>query len=251
MKIDISDLLNSWEYDPENCIRILRLNSNREVLQVRQPLGIEQYELEGRPDGKTLFKHGTALAEYLHKLEQHERKFHSDEGFKLNHSDYMLLRNESILYYYRYLLLFQLGEFERTVTDTEHNLKICELVEKFRQNKKDRQEILQYRPYILRINAIANAMISLQNKLKSVAKKILESAIDLIQTIPEIDTPEFKYEKSRSINYLKSTLDQIKDEDLTYIEQLEQELEEAVAIENYERAAEIRDQIKGMKKVDS
>jgi len=250
MKADISDILNSWEYNPDNCIRILKLDNNREVLQVRQPLGIEQYELEGRPDGKQVFKSGTVLTECLQKLDQHKKKYNSDKDFRLTHMDFLNLKNEGILYYYRYLLLFQLGEYERSSCDTDHNLQICELIEKYVENSKDKQEILQYRPYILRINAISNAMISLQSKLKTVARKILQSAIDLIQNIPEIDTPEFKYEKIRSIKQLKSTLDQIQNEDLSFVEQMEQDLEEALAIENYELAAQLRDKLKELKKID-
>ena len=248
MKADITDILNSWEYDPDNHIRIIKLENDREVLQVRQPLGIEQYELEGRPDGKKPFKSGSVLEDCLQKLEQHRKRYKSDKDFRLTHNDYLNLRNEGILYYSRYQLLFQLGEYERTASDTEHNLQICELAEKFLHNTREKQEILQYRPYILRINAISNAMISLQGKLKSVAQKILESAIDVIQKIPDIDTREFQVEKERSIKYLQTTLHEIQNEELSYTEQLEQELEEAVAIENYERAAELRDKLQELRK---
>ena len=41
----------------------------------------------------------------------------------------------------------------------------------------------------------------------------------------------------------------IQNEDITFLEQLEYELEEAVAVENYERAAELRDQLKIIKNI--
>ena len=51
MKHDLSQLLHDWPYDPEHTMRIVTAGDGRSVLQVRLPLGIEQYELEGRPDG--------------------------------------------------------------------------------------------------------------------------------------------------------------------------------------------------------
>jgi len=41
--------LDDWPYDAENVVRIVRVSDGREIMQVRTPLGIEQYELEGRP----------------------------------------------------------------------------------------------------------------------------------------------------------------------------------------------------------
>ena len=52
MKQDIFNILNQWEFDPNNNIRFISVNNNREFMQIRLPLGIEQYELNGRPDGK-------------------------------------------------------------------------------------------------------------------------------------------------------------------------------------------------------
>jgi len=61
--------------------------------------------------------------------------------------------------YFRYLVLFQIGDFKRTVRDTEHNLKICDIVGNYAENEEDKKEILQYRPYILRMNAVSRACI--------------------------------------------------------------------------------------------
>jgi hypothetical protein len=247
MKLDITEILNEWEYDPENHIRILRLKDGREILQVRQPLGIEQYELEGRPDGKHPFNKESVLQEYLDRLEYHKLLFSSDETFHLTHNDFLLLQDEGMLYYARYLILYQIGDFERTSKDTEHNLKICELVDKFMDDDDFKNELLQYRPYILRMNALANAMLQMQKKLKGVAKEILKSAIDFIQNIPNINTPTFKIEKSRALETLRTTLLEISDNAFSEVEKLQIELEKAVELENYEKAAKIRDKIKKLK----
>jgi hypothetical protein len=244
MYLDITDILKQWEYDPENPARIQKLRDGREVLQLRQPFGIEQYELQGRPDGKRPFNKSSVLEEFLDRLEKHKKTHSTDEGFRLRHSDFLLLQNEGILYYSRYLILFQLEEYERTARDTTHNLLICDLIDKYLENEDDKNEMLQYLPYIVRINAIAKAKIQERKRLRHSARQILKTAIELINNIQDIDTPTFQVEKKRSIEILKTRLTDLAPEPVvTPLERLQSELERAVEAENYERAAKLRDTI--------
>lgn len=247
LNYDISEILNNWEYDPENSIRIIRADNGREVLQVRQPLGVEQYELDGRPDGERPYGQNSYLDVYLDRIKQFKKDSNSDEGFFIHDEDFLQLKNEGVLYYYRYLILFQMGDFKRTVRDTEHNLKLCEIIDKYVEDNNLKKEILQYRPYILRINAISRAMLSLKKELKTVAEKIIESAIEIIQKMPDIDTTAFQFEKIRSIHSLKATLKQIKKQETSEVDKLELALERAVEAEDYEKAAELRDKIEELK----
>ena len=89
---------------------------------MRQPLGIEQYELDGRPDGREPFGRPTMLDEIRARLESHRGAHGSDEGFAISHDDFTALQSEGLLFYFRYLVLFQIGDFVRTSRDTEHNL---------------------------------------------------------------------------------------------------------------------------------
>ena len=243
MNEDITNLLRNWEYDPDNSTRIIRADDGRDVLQVRQPLGIEQYEMEGRPDGCRPHGAESYLKWYQDQLEKHKKNTGSDQGFKLSQDDLLKLQNEGIIYYYRYLILFQLGDYARTARDTNHNLKICDLIDHYAEDSKSKKEILQYRPYILRVNAISNAMISLNQQLKSAAKDILESAIELIQNMPNIETPAFQFEKLRSLLSLRATLKEILGKEISPVDELKAKLQEAVDGEEYEIAAELRDEI--------
>lgn len=245
---DLTELFREWEFDPDNQVRILRAKDGRQVLQVRQPLGIEQYEMDGRPDGKRPFDKESVLQEFEDRLKEHVELHGGEAGFRINHDEFLLLQNEGVLNYYRYLILFQIADFARTARDTEHNLRICELVESFVESEEDRKELLQYRPYILRMNAIAKAMISLHQEMKTAARQIIESAIEAIEKMPEIDTPAFQFERIRSLNYLRSTLRQVISRKPTLLDQLKGELEEAVREEDYEKAAELRDRIRGLRR---
>jgi hypothetical protein len=244
---DITAILRSWEFDPDNQVRVIRADDGREVLQVRQPLGLEQYELRGRPDGKAPEGRECYVELFQQRLQSHVAEHGTDEGFALDHDEYVLLQSEGVLYYYRYLVLFQIGDFERTVLDTEHNLQLCELVEKYVEAEEDKKEILQYRPYILRMSAISKAMISLHRQLKSAAREVLESAIDEIEKMPAVDTPAFQFERIRSLKYLRSALKQVLEQKVSPLDGLKKELESAVQEEDYEKAAELRDRIRALK----
>jgi len=243
MSRDITEILKDWDYDPDDTTRIIKADNGREVLQVRQPLGIEQYELAGRPDGWRPHGLESYLAWYRQRLEDHKKTHHSDDEFRLSHEDFLKLQNEGIIYYYRYLVLFQMGDYERTSRDTQHNLSICDLIDKYVENPKDKKEMLQYRPYILRVNAISKAMISVNQHLKSAATEILESAIELIQNMPTIETPAFQFEKLRSLLSLRTTLKEIIKKRISPVDELKEKLDKAVEEENYEEAARIRDKI--------
>jgi len=245
---NLSNILNSWPYDEKNNVRFIRNEDGSEIMQIRLPLGIEQYNLNGRPDGQKP-EGGDNLLEVYRRREQATKE--SGGVLILGDEDFRSLREESLLYYYRYLILFQLGYYRRVVHDTSHNLKICLLVDRYYQSD-ERKELLQYRPYIRRINAISNAMIYLAENREDEAIETLKRGIADIENLPHIDSQVFEFEKSRSIRLMLDVIRQVqtihsKVGKKAFEESLAEELGRAVATEDYERAALIRDQLKHFK----
>ncbi|MFW6288948.1 MAG: UvrB/UvrC motif-containing protein [Spirochaetota bacterium] len=243
MSTDISRLLEEWPYDDDNNIRVITADDGRSVLQVRQPLGIEQYELDGRPDGLRPDGYETVVEVVEHRLAEYQTTHGTDDGFELAEDASTDLENEGILYYYRYLLLFQLNDFERVIRDTRHNLRICDLLEKYAE-QEDAEAVLQFKPYIYRMHSVSKAMDSVQRHQNEEARTILEEAIEVIESMKDVDTPAFEFERVRSVNYLRSALEQIDDTPDDPVDRLKKELAAAVQQENYERAAELRDHIR-------
>jgi hypothetical protein len=244
MNQDITNLLGDWPYSPSSNIRIIKINDETEVLQVRKPLGIEQYKLDGRPDGKQPHGRDFVIDWFEDKLVQHRKLHGGDAGFELSHDDFLLLQEEALFNYYRYVILFQIGDMDRTVRDTEQNLKICDVVEAYCRNTEDRDQLLQYKPYIIRINAVARAMIAMKQGMATLSKEIVEAAVTEIRNLAEVNNITFQFEKVRSLNYLKVTLSELdNNKTVSRLDQLKLELEDAVKIENYEKAALLRDQI--------
>ncbi len=242
MSQSIRKLLDDWKYDSTKNIRIINDSRGNPVMQVREMMGISEFVLEGRPDGSKYMGFDTVLDQIQNRLDVSEKEF------ILTDKDLELLDKEARMFYYRYLLCFQISDFGRVVRDTEHNLKICDLTETYSSDNKFRISILQYRPFIVKMNAISRAMISLQKNVKELARDILESAIVTLKSLPEVDSSIFLMEKSRSINYLETALKQLGYCKSDSIDCMKRELLAAVESEDFEKAAELRDRIKQLSK---
>jgi len=248
MSKDIAHLLGSWEYDPDNTVRFVDGADGRQLIQVRLPLGIEQYELDGRPDGREPFGRESVLDEMEFRLQKFIEEHGEDSGFCLEHDDFEEIHSEGLLYYYRYLLLFQIGDYRRTSRDTEHNLRICTLVENYCTNKDDRESLLQYKPYIIRVNALSRSMLYLGDNDKNRALSTIQTAIDEIESGENLSSMVYRFERDRSLEQLRGTIEQLSKFGRGEVESLESQLEDAVEKEDYEKAARLRDQILSRKK---
>jgi oligoribonuclease NrnB/cAMP/cGMP phosphodiesterase (DHH superfamily) len=250
MDRDLKALLESWAYDPDDCVRVVKLGDGREVMQVRLPLGIEQYELDGRPDGHRPHHTTSLLDHHLASLEKAKVAGKGAE-FRIDPDACVELFNEGVLYYYRYLHLFQLKDWPRTVRDTARNMQLFDFIRRYAAREEDKHYLEQWRPYVLRINAVAAAMIELGENDHQKALAVINSAAQTIEALPEIDEDTFKFERHRSLEALHELADEIeKSKPLTELEKLENQLQEAVTHEHYEHAAKLRDRIRRLRGVE-
>src|SRR5258707_1342170 len=112
--VDLRKILESWPYDPEEDARLVRGDDGRQILQVRTPMGVEQYELDGRPDSERPYGMESALDFQLDRLQKATRKGREGD-FELERAECNQLFNEGTLYYFRYVRLFQLKDWARTL----------------------------------------------------------------------------------------------------------------------------------------
>jgi hypothetical protein len=244
--LDLLSWLKDWPYDPDKNIRLLRCPDGREVIQVRQPVGIEQYELDGRPDGTR--PHDTESL-----LDYHVARFHQakEEGkadsFALSEEECAELFNEGVLYYFRYFYLFQLEEWELTIRDTTRNLQLFDFVHRYAARDEDRSHLEQWRPYIIRMHAVARAMLSLDEHHHATARDALQQAITQLEQLEPMESQTFHFELDRSLAALREMLDEVEsNRPLTERERLERALQAAVDEEQFERAAELRDKLRAL-----
>jgi len=239
--VDIGELLDSWPYDPEHNVRVERLQDGREILQVRLPLGIEQYEVEGRPDGA--MPHGMeSLLDY--HTSRRAKAMGKGVGFSLNAEECGGLFDEGVIYYYRYLRLFQLEDWQRVVRDTTRNLRLFDFVNQHASRPGDKSQLEKWRPYVMRMRAMALAMIELADGDHEGALRIVKEARSRIEALTSVDDPTFGFEKERSLDALREITAQLEQSrPLGEVDRLEKELRHAVKAEEFERAAKLRDRI--------
>lgn len=238
--IDLRDVLLGWPYDEEDNVRLFTTPDGREVMQIRLPVGVEQYELQGRPDGLRPYGRDSVLSYWEEQAKT--------SPIVLDHEQCVELFEEGLLYYYRYLHLFQMQDWERTIADTARNIRLFDLVLKYAETEEDRTYLEQWRPYIVRFHAVAEAMLALREEEFEQASEIVQQAVAAIDALPPLDNPTFQFERERSLDGLRQMLNQIGEHvPVSELEDLEQKLDQAVEAERYEQAAELRDRIREMK----
>lgn len=245
--LDLRKTLESWPYDPENDTRLTKGDDGREILQVRTPMGLEQYELDGRPDGARPHEQESALEYYSQKLAQARAAGHAEQ-FQLGPAECSELFNEGTLYYFRYVRLFQVKDWPRTIRDTARNLKVFDLIHKHARREEDRQFLEKWRPYIVRVNSSAAVMLELQKGNYESALRLANEAIQKIEGLEEQDDETFQFERERSLTALRELAGQIeKNRPLSQVERLEHQLQRAIERQEFERAAQLRDRIRTLK----
>jgi len=242
---DLSDFLKAWPYNFEDNIRVITCSDGRKVMQVRQPMGVEQYELDGRPDG--LRPHGMESALHYYEAQLAEARA-NNMPFFLNHEQCDELREEGVIYYFRYLHCFAIRDWERTVRDTARNIRVFDLLREYAEDEEDRVALEQWRPYILRMNAVARAMIAVENDRHDKALGILRNVEEAIENLPNMDNQTFRFERQRSLKTIRALKAQVEaNRPRSEIEALEERLREAVLEERFEQAAALRDRIRELR----
>ena len=245
--VDLHRLLQSWPYDPDNDTRLARGDDRREIMQVRTPMGIEQYELEGRPDGARPHGMESVLEYHQRRLEQ-ARAAGREAEFELGPRECTEIFNEGTLYYFRYVRLFQLKDWVRTIRDTNRNLQAFDLVHRYARREEDQAFLEKWRPYILRVNASAAIMMELEKHAYDRALRLAKEALQRIENLPELDDETFKFERERSLTALRELAEQIKkNRPLSEMEQFERQLRRAIERQEFERAAQLRDRIRALR----
>jgi tetratricopeptide (TPR) repeat protein len=249
MSKDLTVLLQGWDYNSnEVTVRRIIGADGREKIQMRLDLGVLQMEISGRPDGKR--PHGFESLFHYHLAARDE----GEGAESLGWSEWTLdgdacsdLKQEAMQYYYRYLSLFHLGDYHDVIRDTERNIQVFDLIRDFAEDEQDRSSLEQFRPYVLMMNARAKACLALEDKRYDRALEIIEDGVEAIRDFFRGVEREDLAELCREIQFLEEWRERIENNrPLTAVDRIRRELSMAVESEDYERAAELRDQLRAI-----
>lgn len=234
---DIDQVLREWPYQPGIIsARLLRAEDGREVLQMRMDMGLLQMETTGRPDGQM----PGGAETYLDYLIQQS----SAQGGSvvLGEEQCFEADREFLQFYQRRICFLALREFDRAVKDADHTLAMMDFVA---QHSPDPQWTLsheQYRPFVHFHRAQAAAMAELQRSGPEAAIEEINRGLDRVREVFVAMEAEEQFDQHELVSQLvelKETLRAKFDVGQTLAEQLA----DAVASEEYERAARLRDEI--------
>ncbi len=250
MSKDISAILEGWDYDPTRVsARWIKGEDGRTKIQLRLDLGLFQLEPEGRPDG-TKPRGYPALLDYYLTLERTT----SGKPFPcLDDNACAELQQEAVQFYYRYLSLYALRHYEGVIRDTRHNMMILELVERHAEYDDLAWEFLQFYPYNRMMNARATADQFIQDGRDEYEMAILavEQGLAEIRAFwKKHDDTEYDADVTTDEEEaLEELLDDLrKRKPKSRSERLREDLQRAIASENYEKAATLRDTLRRMEK---
>ena len=236
MSKDIDAALRGWEYKPGVVqARLVKAHDGRQVLQLRIDLGMLQLEPTGRPDGAR--PHGRPT--YFDYLKSRAR---GRADFALNEEQCQEADREFVQYYHRRLCWLALHDYARAVADADHTLAFMDFVRDHAPDDYVRAHE-QHRGFVLFHRTQAAAALAL-------AEKDPEAAIDEIRTgltrMREFFAGfqgEEHMEEDGMVQRLRELEQALREEH--HIEAtLQERLAEAVAREDYETAARLRDALR-------
>ncbi len=244
--VDITKLLREWPHEPGRILaRRVTAADGRDVLQIRVDLGVLQLELTGRPDGVRPEGFDSLLALHEARLRQFMDRNGGPAGFILTSEECRALREEAVQVYHRYVALLSLGEFAAVIADTEHNLRILDLCRDFGESEHDRGVLEQFRPYVLMMRARAESELAVARKQPREALAALDRGLLAIRQVYEEAGLGDAFDQSSEVQLLRGMRDALVPKlPMSQRVELQERLQAALAAENYELAAILRDELR-------
>ncbi len=246
MSFDISDLLAGWDYQPAQVVaRRFTGKDGEEKVQLRVDLGILQMNATGRPDGRHPMGYESWHEFQLDRLKKHVEAQGDDDDFFLDAEACGKLQQESIQYHHRYICFFQLEDFPAVERDCERNLRVFEFVAEYAESDELAWSLLQFAPQLLMMRTRARGTAAVKRKRYAEAVRLIEEGIEELENFYRDNEREDLLEGSGEIGSLRAWLEEVRQrKPLTQMEKLQRALDEAISIEDYERAAQVRDQMR-------
>lgn len=233
---NIDDLLEAWPYEPNSVsVRIVQGNDGRDVIQMRIEMGILQLEVEGRPDGER----PEGFATYFDYL-QSERD--DNPSFVMNEDQCSEIDREFVQFYHRRICWLAMREFDHATHDADHTLGLMDFCRLHSPSETWTLTHEQYRPFVLFHRTQAATLSALEN---DDAEKAIEEVNVGLQRLQDLfarfGEPE-EFEDNELVTRLVELRESVR-EKFEVGRTLQEQLGDAIASEQYELAARLRDEL--------
>lgn len=250
---DLTKLLDDWPYEPGQInVRVIEGDDGAPRLQMRLDLGIIQMHLDGRPDGQRPHGFESYLEAFEHRLDEVQTGLPDDPeaepiGISLSPDECRMLREEAAQYYHRYLALLVLEDYERVIRDTTRNIRSLDLCAKYAEMEADRSAMEQFRSYITMMRARAMASQAMKDNEPKAAILAIDEGLEAMRAHFDQIGRDGAFDESPEVQMLRAMRDSLVPKlPVSQKAELRQRLQSALAQENYELAAILRDELKMM-----
>jgi hypothetical protein len=238
---DIDAALEGWEFKPGVVqARLVQAGDGRQVIQMRVDLGVLQLETAGRPDGTR--PHGqSSYYEYLrHQARVSDR---AGQALVLSEEQAQEADREFVQFYHRRICWLALRAYARAIADADHTLAFMDFVRDHSPGDEYTQAHEQYRGFVVfqRTQAAAAQAVETNNPERAIDE--IRAGLDKLRAFFAAYGAEEQMEEDGMVQQLRKmerSLRQLHKIDATLQEQLDQ----AVANEEYETAAKLRDALR-------
>ena len=250
MRRDIDEALQSWPFDAESgdvAARQIKARDGRTVLQIRVELGLLQLEIEARPDGVRPHSFATFLDYLRHRSRPKSGSAaRSGESWAMTPEHCAEADREFAQFYHRRVAWMSLQRYDRALLDADHSLALMDFVGKHAVDVDYVASHERFRGLVLFHRTQAAAALALEREKPDEAVDSIRQGMERLVEHQQAwasdpdreDTPnEALVEQLKALDReIRKTFDVAKT--------LHEQLDEAVADEDYELAARLRDQIK-------
>ena len=242
MNQDIDFILANWQYKPGLAqARLVQAPHGRQVIQLRIDLGILQFETTGRPDGARPHGHASYF-DYLQEQARLSRK--QERKFVLGEEECQEADREFMQLYQRRMCWLALRQYASAVRDADHTLAFMDFVKRHAPNEEYLQAHEQYRGYVLFQRTEAAANLEIERNAPEAAINEIHSGLEKLRVFFAFYEREGEeMEQNAMVKHLRGMQESLrKQHDIGPT--LEEQLQQAIAAEDYERAASLRDKLK-------
>ena len=234
---DIDFIFREWPYQPGVIsARLVRAEDGRDVLQMRIEMGVLQMETTGRPDGEK--PHGAPT--FLDWASGQARQY--GDSFALAEEQCFEIDREFLQYYHRRICCLALREFGRAVADADHTLALMDFVAAHSPEPQWTASHEQYRPFVLFHRTQAAAMVRLQESGPEAAIEEINHGLQRLRELFLARETAEQFDADDLVKHLVELKESLREE-YKVGQTLAEQLADAVAAEQYERAARLRDEI--------
>ena len=234
---DMDDLLSDWPFEVgEVMAHSVKAANGREVLQMRVDMGLLQMEVDNRPDGSRP-EGADTFFDYLKSLEAA-----GEDDLVLTQDQCDEADREFVQFYHRRICWLALRRFPEAMRDADHTLAFMDFA---KEHSPDEQWTLsheQYRPFVLFHRVQAAALAALDQRSPEAAIEEINQGLDRFRKLfDEYEVAE-KFDEDELVRRLTELQASLR-EHYRVGRTLDEQLADAVAKEQYELAAHLRDEI--------